>query len=315
MADERFYMDMIRLQIQILVFLGAGWLFGRKKLISKDSARQLNTLVMNLILPCSIFHAFQTRLSAQILRSTGMILVLAIGLQIVFILLSKWLWKPVRDESERINLEYGTVSNNAGTLGMVIGQAAFGQEGVLYTSIYSIPLRIIMWSYGVALYNHKSSVSLKDLARKVITHPCMIAIFLGLIAMTAQSYGYELPDLVTSIISAFAGCNTVLIMIIIGVILSDIPLKNLAGKTVGLYTLLRLAVIPAAVLALLMAFHINGMPLKICVLETAMPAPVTMAMLSQKYGINEQFSSQMIFLSTVLSMVTLPLWTMILSLL
>lgn len=307
-------MDIIRLQIQILVFLGAGWYFGRKKLISREAAGQLNTLVMNLILPCSIFKAFQTRLTPEILQSTGSILILAVALQVLFILVSKWLWKPIRKESERINLEYGSVSNNAGTLGMVIGQAAFGQEGVLYTSIYSIPLRIVMWSYGVALYNRSQAVNLKDLIKKVITHPCMIAIFLGLIMMAAQSAGFELPSLLTSIISAFAACNTVLIMIIIGVILADLPLKNLVSSKIALYTMLRLVLFPLCTLGLLLLFNIHGMPLKICVLETAMPAPVTMAMLSQKYHTNEQFSSQMIFLSTIFSMITLPLWTLILTL-
>ena len=306
-------MEMIRLQIQILIFLAIGLLFGKKKWISRASADQLNGLVMNLILPCSIFHAFQTKLTPEILNSTFSILVLAILLQVIFIVVSGWIWKFVSDKSERTNLEYGTVSNNAGTLGMVIGQAAFGQEGVLYTSIYAIPLRIVMWSYGVALYNRDHVVRLKDLVIKVVTHPCMIAIFLGVITLVLQSLGYELPTLITQTVSSLGGCNTVLIMIIIGVILSEIPVRDLFDKNVILYTVLRLIVIPCLVLGGLMLFHIGGMPLKICVLESAMPAPVTMAMLSQKYGVNAPFSGKMIFLSTAASMITLPLWTLILN--
>ena len=304
-------MEMIRLQVQILIFLAIGLLFGKKKWINKESADQLNGLVMNLILPCSIFHAFQTKLTSEILNSTFSILVLAILLQAIFIAISGWIWKFVPEKSERTNLEYGTVSNNAGTLGMVIGQAAFGQEGVLYTSIYAIPLRIVMWSYGVALYNRDHVLHLKDLVIKVITHPCMIAIFLGIITLILQSMGYELPSLVTQTVSSLGGCNTVLIMII----LSEIPLRDLFGKNVIFYTILRLVIIPCLVLGGLMLFHIDGMPLKICVIESAMPAPVTMAMLSQKYGVNAPFSGKMIFLSTAASMVTLPLWTLILNVL
>lgn len=305
-------MEMIRLQIQILVFLVIGWVFGKKQWITRDAASQLNFLVMNLILPCSIFSAFLSPPDSETLQASASILVLAILLQGVFWLVSRFLWKSIKDPAERTNLEYGTVSNNAGTLGMVIGQAAFGTSGMLYTSIYSIPLRIVMWSYGVTLYNRQSGVSDKALLKKVVTHPCMIAIFLGLIFMLGQPYGLLLPDLMRSTIAALGSCNTVLIMIVIGVILSDLPLKDLFGKTIVAYTLIRLILIPAAVLAGLALFQIGGMPLKICVLESAMPAPVTMAMLSQKYHCKESFSSRMIFLSTALSMLTLPVWTLVL---
>lgn len=307
-------MDMVRMQIQILVFLIIGWIFGKKGWISRSSANQVNFLVMNLILPCSIFHAFCTPLTPEILHSAFSILVLACILQGIFWLISKFLWKKVEDRSERINLEYGTVSNNAGTLGIVIGQAAFGSEGVLYTSVYAIPLRIIMWSYGLTLYSRSKSLKGVALLKKVITNPCMIAIEAGVLVMIGSNYGFAMPGLLDSIISSLAACNTPLIMIVIGVILSDLPIHSLMSKKNVWYCLIRLGLLPLLCLAGLPNFGIGGMPLKICVLETAMPAPVTMVMLSQRYRQNESFASQLVFLTTLLSMITLPLWTVLLNL-
>ena len=303
---------MIELQIRLLIFLAAGYILGKKKVISKDGASAINVLVMNLFLPCSIFHAFETALTREIIESTFSILILAILLQIAAIFLSRVLWKIVKDPTERINLEYGTVSNNAGTLGLVVGQAAFGQEGALFTSIYAIPLRIVMWSYGLMMYSRAENVKWKDVLKKTAVNPCMIAIFAGIIMMTAQSFGFLLPDWLDTVIASFAGCNTVLIMVVIGVILSSVPLSDLLSSRLILYTLFRLILLPAACCGLLALFHVPSMPLMICTLETAMPAPVTMAMLSQKYKQNEQFASRMIFLSTVVSMFTLPLWTILL---
>lgn len=306
-------MEMIQMQIQILVFLIIGWIFGRKGWISRTSAGQLNFLVMNLILPCSIFHAFCTPLTEEILQSASWILVLACLLQVGFWIVSKLIWKRIPDKSEQINLEYGTVCNNAGTLGMVIGQAAFGSEGVLYTSIYAIPLRMVLWGYGLPLYTKSDTLKGKQLAKKVLTNPCMIAIVAGILMMAASSAGFILPSVVDSIITSLAQCNTPMIMIVIGVILSDLPLKDLTGKEPALYCLIRLVFLPALCLVILQVLGIGGMPLKICVLETAMPAPVTMAMLSQRYRQNESFASRLVFLSTVLSMITLPLWTLALN--
>lgn len=305
---------MIELQIQLLAFLLIGYFLGKRKIISRSGATQINALVMNLILPCSIFHSFQTALTTEILQSTFSILIIAILSQILFIFLSRWIWKCVSDPGKRLNLEYGTVSNNAGTLGLVVGQAAFGQEGALYTSIYAIPLRIVMWSYGLMLYNSKSTVRFSALLKKTLTNPCMIAIFAGILMMTAQSFGWVLPAMLDKIIASIGSCNTVLIMLVIGIILSDISVKDLFEPSVLLYTALRLVIIPAVYLMILALLHVCAMPLMIVTLEMAMPAPVTMAMLSQKYQVNEAFASKMIFLSTVLSMVTLPAWTALLKL-
>lgn len=305
---------MIELQIQLLAFLLIGYFLGKRKIISRSGATQINALVMNLILPCSIFHSFQTALTKEILQSTFSILIIAILSQILFIFLSRWIWKGVSDPGKRLNLEYGTVSNNAGTLGLVVGQAAFGQEGALYTSIYAIPLRIVMWSYGLMLYNSKSTVRFSALLKKTLTNPCMIAIFAGILMMTAQSFGWVLPAMLDKIIASIGSCNTVLIMLVIGIILSDISVKDLFEPSVLLYTALRLVIIPAVCLMILALLHVCAMPLMIVTLEMAMPAPVTMAMLSQKYQVNEAFASKMIFLSTVLSMVTLSAWTALLKL-
>lgn len=305
--------SVIELQLQILAFLAIGYFFGKKKLITQNAAAQLNTLVMNLILPCSIFRAFQRALTREIIESTFMVLVWAIILQVLAMIAGHYMWKKVKSPSERLNLEYGTVSNNAGTLGLVVGQAALGEIGALYTSIYAIPLRIVMWSYGLTIYARSTSVSWKDVFKKTVTNPCMIAIFLGILMMIAQSTGFVMPSLPDKIIASLAGCNTVMIMIVIGVILSEISIRDLFAPSLIWYSIVRLVLIPGIVCAGLALFHTPSIVLMVCTLESAMPAPVTMAMLSQKFHQNEAYASKMIFLSTVLSMVTLPLWTSLLA--
>lgn len=304
---------MIELQLEILAFLVIGYILGKTGKITQRGAQQLNTLVMDIVLPCSIFHAFQTVLTKEILESSFLILILATLLQLIFIFLSRLIWRKHPVPSERLNLEYGTVSNNGGTLGLVVGQAAFGELGALYTSIYAIPLRIVMWSYGLMLYSKAESVSWRAVLKKCITNPCMIAIILGILVMILYSTGFSIPSLPDKIIATLAGCNTALIMIVIGVILSQVPLTALLTPSLWLYSLLRLALLPVGVLLVLWLLHTPSMPLMICTFETAMPAPVTMAMLSQKFHQNEKYASGMILLSTALSMITLPLWATILA--
>lgn len=307
-------MEMIELQIQIFLLLLLGWFLGRKKILSKSTSDQLNTLVMNVILPCSIFRSFTMDITLDVFKTTGMILLLSIAIQAASLLLGKVLWLKAKDVNERTNLDFGTAANNAGTLGMVISQAAFGQIGVLYSSIYMIPVRITMWSYGLSLYSRDSEKQTWKGLVHVLLHPCLIAIYLGVLWMFASMAGWELPGFVSDTIGALANCNTAMIMIVIGTILSDLKAKDLAQPLVWIYTVFRLVLFPAVIFLILHCFSLPAIVINLCTLEAAMPAPVTMAMLAKKYGKAPEFASRMILVSTLASMITLPLWTWVFSL-
>ena len=55
--------------------------------------------------------------------------------------------------------------------------------GVLYTSFFQIPVRLTMWSSGLALFTH---VDRKEAYKKLVKHPCIIAVFLGVLLMMFQ---------------------------------------------------------------------------------------------------------------------------------
>lgn len=306
---------MVQLQIQILIYLLIGWIFAKKNWLSKSTIKQLNFLVMNLILPCSIFNAFQSP-QAQAITQQDLVfmMMLSIFLQVIMILVAHLIWRFIPDSHQRINLEYGTMFNNSGTLGMVIGQAAFGEIGVLYTSLFALPLRIGMWSYGLMVYSHQVETNLKAIFKKVVTNPCFLATTFGLISLLLEKQGFLIPDLLSSTIGSIGKCNTVLIMIVIGATLSAISFQEVKDSTSILYCIIRLLVIPFVLALVFWPFNLLGsIAGKVCILELAMPAPVTMAMLSQKYETNPLFASKIIFLSTLASMATLPLWDWILA--
>lgn len=303
-------MEMINLQLQIFLLLALGWILGKKGMISVSTRKQLTELVMNIVLPAAIIRSFEIELTRQILMSTLTVLVLSILLQFLFVFINRFLWAGVKDYKKQINLKYGTVVNNAGTMGMVIAEAAFGETGLLYASVFMIPVRIMMWSYGIALYGKKDTASKWQSLKTVLLHPCLIAIYIGVVMMLLyNSYGIHLPAFLKSTINAVANCNTALIMIVIGTILSEVKVKDLMDKWAFIYSAIRLIVLPGALCLLLKFLPLPALAVNVCILETAMPAPSTMAMLAQKYDMDSAFASKMIFVSTVMSLFTLPFWT------
>lgn len=299
-------MEMINLQIQIFLLLGLGYFLGRKKMITGGTRKQLTDLVMNVVLPAAIVRSFQLELTSEILVSTFVVLILSVLIQFGYILLNKVLWVKVKNPKEKINLEYGTVVNNAGTMGMVIAEAAFGEEGLLFASVFMIPVRIMMWSYGITLYNKTQT---KGVWKKVLLHPCIVAIYIGIVLMLLQSNGILLPGFAQSTLNAVANCNTALCMIVIGTILSEVKAREILDKWSVIYSFVRLLVLPALLFVLLKFLPLAALPVNVCIIEAAMPAPSTMAMLAAKYNMDEQFASKMIFVSTAMSLFTLPLWS------
>lgn len=304
-------MEMINLQIQIFLLLGIGYFLGKKKMVNANTRRQMTDLLMNLVLPAAIIRSFQLELTSELLTSTFVVLILSVVIQFGYILLNKFLWKGCKNRKWRTNLEYGTVVNNAGTMGMVIAEAAFGEEGLLFASVFMIPVRIMMWSYGITLYNKDGEK--KGLWKKVLLHPCIVAIYIGIILMLLQSNGITLPGWAQSTLNSVANCNTALCMIVIGTILSEVKVKDMFDKWTAIYAGVRLIALPALLFVCLKWLPLAALPVNVCIIEAAMPAPSTMAMLAQKYDMDAQFASKMIFVSTLVSLFTLPLWTWIFS--
>lgn len=301
-------MEIINLQIQIFLLLALGYILTKKGYFSKQTRTQLTNIVLMIVLPCSIIMSFQMKLTTQIISSTFIVFIISLLIQLFYGILNRILYKKSSDE-KKICLQYGTMVSNAGFMGMPISQGVFGNVGLLYASIFLIPQRIFMWSSGLSLF---TSVNKKDLIKKVMTHPCIIAIYFGIIMMILTSLNIELPTFLISTLSSIGNCNTALSMMVIGGILADVDDEHILDKDICLYSLYRLILIPICILIVLRITHIDTLSANVCVLLSAMPAASTTAMLAQKYDKNAAFASKMIFVSTIFSLITLPIITLIL---
>ena len=204
-------------------------------------------------------------------------------------------------------LQYGTICSNEGFLGNPIAEGIYGVEGLVLASVYLIPQRIMMWSSGLAVFSG-SSDKMKTL-KKVVTHPCILACVLGIILMVT---GLPLPLGIDGAVTAVGNCNTAMSMMVIGMILADIDLKDFWDWTVVKYTVHRLVVIPAVVYIVCSFLPLNKTVLGLCVLLAAMPAGATTSILAEKYQVDSPFATKMVIFSTLLSLPTICLWSIFL---
>lgn len=193
----------------------------------------------------------------------------------------------------------------SGFLGNPISEALYNAIGVLYNSVYLIPMRVIMWSFGTTYFVSNASVDKKVVAKKVLTHPCLVSIYLGLLCMVTQ---YMPPAVIVNTAKYIGNCNSALSMFIVGTILVDVPLRSIFNRDTLLFSLLRLVGLPAVALGVGLLLRLEPTALGISVLMTGMPAGATAAIFASRYNSDAPFATQCVVFSTLASMVTLPVW-------
>lgn len=301
-----FFSDMLSLQLMLFVLILVGVLLRRIGLLTESGCRTLSSLLINVILPCNTVRAFMSGADkgADFARNCLLMVGISALIQIITAVGNRFLFARFPREKRSV-LSYGMICSNSSFVGLPIAEGLFGGIGAMYTSVFQIPLRFIMWTSGLSLF---TDISHKDALKKLACHPCVIAVFAGLLLMVLP---VELPDFLTSSISALSSCTTPVSMLVIGSILALVPIRGLFSLPVLYFTALRLMVFPLLVYVLLLPFHLNRLLVDICVLMTAMPAGSTTSILANQYDCDAVFASEIVFTSTLFSIVTIPLLSLL----
>ena len=299
-------MSLLNLQGTMFLLVAIGVVLRRKGVLPEQGKVILTDLVLGVVLPCNIINSFRMEFSFDVLKRFAIILTVACLIQVVSMVLANTLYTRFQGKQKKV-LKYATVVSNAGFMGNPIAEGVFGAEGLMFASVYLIPQRIVMWSAGLSYFTESGSK--KELVKKVVTHPCIVAVYCGLILLITQ---LPLPEFLGGTIKSVGSCTTPLSMILIGTILAEVDSKTIFSKTVFAYTGVRLILIPLLTLIGCRLFHIDSLITGVSVLLAGMPAGSSTAILAAKYDGDYKFATKCVVVSTVLSLITIPIWCLFL---
>lgn len=300
--------NLLTMQSTMLVLLLTGFLLTKGRVISSSFRKSLTDFIINFILPCNIIKSFMIEFNMQIFRDCFAVLLISCATQALSIFMGNVLFSRMEPQKKPCML-YATQVSNAGFLGSPIVEGLYGVQGLLYASVYLIPQRIMMWSLGVACYSGSKG---KGVVRKVLTHPCIVAVAIGLALMLTQ---LPLPGWITQPLTMVGSSNTAMSLIVIGAVLAEVEPRSMFRKEALGYCLVRLVLIPAIVLGGCILIGTDRMVMETSVVLAGMPAALTTSILASQYGRDEKFAVSLIFLSTVGSMLTIPLLCLLMTLL
>ena len=301
------FTGLFEMQGMLFTIMILGYIFRKAGMISDEGKSLLTHLVLYVTLPASIIKSFQIEFNHQILVSCMVVIVVAAGIQVGAWLLGMILYPGFPDERKKV-LQYATICSNAGILGNPIAEGIFGSMGLLYASIYTIPQRTFMWSIGLTYFTQ--APDMKTLIKKVSTHPCIVSVVIGMLIMVFQ---IPVQGFLSLTIKNIAGGNTFLAMSLVGTILAEVPFRSLPEKDTVYYSFIRLFFIPFLVYLACHFAQVDSLVTGVSVVLSGMPSASVTAVLAAKYGKDEVFATKCVVLSTLLSMVTVPLWCLFLA--
>ena len=311
---EQFF-DLLTLQGQLALLVVVGIVLTRRGIITTQGRKCLTDLVIDIILPCNIIQSFRMEFSWEVLQSTLTILIVSILLQLFCAVVCAVGYNRYPYARKAV-FQYGTVCSNGGFLGNTIAEGIFGSTGLMLASVFLIPQRIAMWSVGVSYFMQDAAPASaeekkahrKEVLLKTLRHPCIVAVFLGMVLLLTQC---PLPAFLGNTIKSISNANTAMSMILIGAIIGSSSVQNLLDRDTALYCFIRLAGIPALVLLGCRLGQVSEFVTGISVVLTAMPMGGTTAILAEKYNGDSAFASKCVAVSTVLSLITTPLWCLV----
>lgn len=286
-----------RQTVVMFLYMLVGFSLFKTGKITAQGSRELATLLLWLVIPTVLVNsfcvAFFTEKLCQLIISSlvgALALLLAIAVARVFFPKA-----PIED--------FAAAFSNAGFMGIPLVQASLGPEVVFYVAGMIALLNILQWTYGVGiLTGQKSAVS----AKNILCNPIMGGVLIGL-ALFLTGLGVRLPSVVRTTLQGLAALNAPLAMLILGCYLAQTRLKEMVSN-LRLYWVcaIRLAVIPLLTLLVFLPLPVSPQ-IKLAVFITAAtPVGANVAVYAQLHDLDYPYACQIVSLSTVLCMVSLP---------
>ena len=298
-------MDMtpVLTQMGILVFIMAvGFVCTKLGVTGPEFTRSGSKVVLNVLL---VFTILNSVTSAELELSLADIGIYALGFFVMIgicMLLGLIMARIMRlGTNERGIAAFAVAFTNTVFVGFPVVESVFGAGGVLIATISNIPFNLFIYTLGVMLIDG----SPKAMSLKSVLSPPMIA---TLIAIAFLLTGWELPAPVVECFSVISAGTVPMSMLVVGASLGSVSIKESLGNwRVYVVSLVRLIIGPLAVWAVLRPFIHDEMFLGVVVILAACPVAMLATALTIRCGKDEAFASECVFVSTVLSGVTLPL--------
>ena len=288
----------------MLVMIVLGYVITRRGILTQRGAGEITSLLLKIVTPCLIVNSLLSSegdlTAGEMLLGLGLALLsLGIGVAVSYLFFRRE--PPDRKKVLRFSL----IFSNAGFMGIPLVQSIVGGRGVVYGSLFIVAFNLVCWTYGYAMMTGGGKLNL----RTALLNPGIIGLAIGLPLYFLR---VPLPSVVLEPVGFLAGLNTPLAMLVIGSHVARVDLRSsLLDLSVYKLSFLRLLLVPGLYLLTLLLIRPEPDLFLSSVIQASAPVAANCVLFAVEYGGNASLASRTVAVSTVLSILTIPLMTVL----
>lgn len=291
----------------LFLLMAAGYAAQKKRILDAPTNARLSDFLTMVTLPAMLVSSFAGSDIRKMLVEGGSIVAVSFATFAGSILLG-WVLFRKTDPLRRQVLWCATVFSNSIFIGYPVLQVLYGDAGIVRGAFYNIGYTVFFWTFGYSLFAGKGNT--KGVIG-VLTNPGMIGLVVGMLLSYLR---IQLPDALATSLSLLGGLTTPLAMVVIGSTLALVPVREvITDRSAYFASFLRLLLVPIVLWGIMVAFRATPEIIGTCVITAAMPVGASAVLFAGKFGGDAPFASRVVFISTVLSMLTIPVFMVLVS--
>ena len=296
-------MLVVMMTLFAIVIVGYG--AGKLGYLGGDFDRQLSRLVINLTCPALILSSAMTGELPDRQYILPLLLISVVTYAVltgVAFFLPRYLTKQKADEGA---IGFALMFGNVGFMGYPVVASIFGHEAVFYAAVLNVVNTFVVFTIGTILITGKNEVEDSRFQKKVLYSTPMLAAYLTMLIVILRID--NIPAWVSQPLTMIGNITVPAALLIIGSSMSNLSVRSLLGnRSVYATALFRLALLPIGVyLCTLLGF--SSFVVNINTVVIAMPVATYGTILCLKYHKDTTVMTEVTFITTLLSMVTIPL--------
>ena len=293
----------------LFVIVIVGYMTGKLGYMGGEFDRKLSSLVINWTCPALILSSAMT---GELPDRRFILPLLAISVVTYLVLTGIAFWLPrflTRRKDDEGVVGFAMMFGNVGFMGYPVVASIFGHEAVFYAAVLNVVNTFAVFTVGTILVTGKGEVEGPRFQKKVLYSTPMLSAYLTMLIVALEID--NIPACISQPLTMIGDITVPAALLIIGSSMSQLPLRALMGNaTVYITTVMRLVVVPVAMYFLCLLLGFDPYVVNINTVVIAMPVATYGTILCLKYNRDTSLMAEVTFITTLLSMITIPLLVM-----
>ena len=300
-------MQNLEVMVVLFIIVILGYVACKLGYMGDKFDKKLSSIVVDITCPLLVLSSV---MGDELPDCTLILPLLGVGFLTYILLLVFGFWVPrliTKNHDDQGMIGFALMFANVGFIGYPIVSSIFGPHAVFYAALLNMPNTFFIFTAGVMLI--KGEYSLKQFNPKVLVSPAMLGAFLAAIIV---ALGIHTPDIIARPVTMVGNITVPAALMIIGSSMAKLPIREIIGSPkVYITALLRLTIVPLSIYFLFKACGVSDLVNNINTVVIAMPVASFGTMFCLKYGRNPSLITETTFITTLGSIITIPLITLL----